>query len=323
MKKLSIIIAAVLSLLWNESNSQNLIAVHHSGAPTFYTGLPSAITNAQDGDTIYIPGGSFGDIAINKRLHLVGVGYNSDSTNATARTILGNMTLQNGSDYGSITGVYLNGNHIYITGIITNYGFSRCYVISTLNYSNNTSIGYFTIKECIFANTVAFYGGSYSINNNIFGGGISAYWSTIKNNIFLAPNSYTWIINNCIVDNNIFKEQTAYLNSCTYNVYHNNVNTGCNGVYNTNQGSGNFISPILPLSSVFVNYAAGDYHLIPGSPFVNAGRDGTDIGTYGGVFPMKAGAVPFNPHFQTFLIGSTTDSTGNLPVNIKVSAQDR
>ena len=169
MKKLSIIIAAVLSLLWNESNSQNLIAVHHNGSPTFYTGLPSAITNAQDGDTIYIPGGSFGDVAINKRLHLVGVGYNSDSTNATARTILGNMTLQNGSDYGSITGVYLNGNHIYITGIITNYGFSRCYVISTLNYSNNTSIGYFTIKECIFANTVAFYGGSYSINNSSFG----------------------------------------------------------------------------------------------------------------------------------------------------------
>lgn len=97
----------------------------------------------------------------------------------------------------------------------------------------------------------------------------------------------------------------------------------------TNQGSGNFITNQIPLSSIFVNYSTSNgiytnnFHLVPGSPFANAGRDGTDIGIYGGTFPWKEGSVPFNPHFQTFIVGPTTNSTGNLPVNIKVAAQDR
>lgn len=46
--------------------AQNLIAVQNGNTPTFYTNLQVAVANAQSGDTIYIPGGGFDGITINK-----------------------------------------------------------------------------------------------------------------------------------------------------------------------------------------------------------------------------------------------------------------
>lgn len=64
-----------------------------------------------------------------------------------------------------------------------------------------------------------------------------------------------------------------------------------------------------------------DFNLQIQSPGINAGTDGTDIGIYGGAFPWKEGSIPINPHIQTKTISSTTDPSGNLPVNIKVMTQ--
>ena len=65
-----------------------------------------------------------------------------------------------------------------------------------------------------------------------------------------------------------------------------------------------------------------DYHLKSNCVGKNAGKDGTDIGIYGGVFPWKEGSVPKNPHIINSTIGGTTNSNSALPINIKVSAQD-
>src|ERR1017187_10532 len=72
------------------ASAQNLIAVQHGGTNTFYTTIDSAITMANSGDNVYIPGGYFnftsGTIIINKPLNIFGVGYNMDSTMATFNT---------------------------------------------------------------------------------------------------------------------------------------------------------------------------------------------------------------------------------------------
>jgi hypothetical protein len=75
-------------------------------------------------------------------------------------------------------------------------------------------------------------------------------------------------------------------------------------------------------SSTSFSYS-DDYHLKSTSVGVNAGRDGTDIGIYGGAFPWKEGSLTFNPHYQRINISPTTDNNGNLNVNIKVEAQER
>jgi len=53
----------------------------------------------------------------------------------------------------------------------------------------------------------------------------------------------------------------------------------------------------------------------------NAGKDGTDVGIFGGTNPYKNGAVPFNPHVKQFSV-STQANNKYLNVNIQVSAQE-
>jgi len=59
------------------------------------------------------------------------------------------------------------------------------------------------------------------------------------------------------------------------------------------------------------------------SPSTYIGTDATECGIYGGIFPYKEGAVPYNPHIQQKSISSVTDINGNINVNIKVVAQDK
>ena len=63
----TIFITMLLAGLANTGNAQNLIAVQNAGTPSFFLKITEAIESAQNGDTIYIPGGSFGDCTINKR----------------------------------------------------------------------------------------------------------------------------------------------------------------------------------------------------------------------------------------------------------------
>jgi hypothetical protein len=64
-----------------------------------------------------------------------------------------------------------------------------------------------------------------------------------------------------------------------------------------------------------------DLHLLPGSPGVNAGNDGNDIGLFGTSAPYKEGNIPYNPHFRSAVIAPATNPNGDLPVNIRVAAQ--
>ncbi|MBK7286059.1 MAG: hypothetical protein IPI95_02555 [Flavobacteriales bacterium] len=64
-----------------------------------------------------------------------------------------------------------------------------------------------------------------------------------------------------------------------------------------------------------------DLRLAPTSPGVGASNDGRDIGIYGGGSPYKEGASPYNPHYRAADIGGATNSSGELPVNIRMAAQ--
>ncbi len=101
----AIFFTAVLCLTGIISNAQNLIAVQNAGTPSFFLKINEAIESAQDGDTIYLPGGSFGDCTINKRLHLVGVGHHPDSTKATLMTYIPTVYFYLGSSGSTLTGI--------------------------------------------------------------------------------------------------------------------------------------------------------------------------------------------------------------------------
>jgi hypothetical protein len=82
------------------------------------------------------------------------------------------------------------------------------------------------------------------------------------------------------------------------------------------------------LASFYVNVPsftfdyADDYHPDPSAITAYPGTDGGQIGVYGGLFPLKVGLVPKNPHIILKIIEHNTNESGNLPVEFDVSAQD-
>jgi len=318
------------------AKAQNLIAVQHAGKSAFYTKLPDAITGALAGDTVYVPGGSFDGITISKKLCLIGAGHNPDSTKVTSRTTISSITFGKGADYGSITGIYVL--QMQRSGPFSNYAISRC-KINSLSFGTfaSDSLNNFSLNENIIGSLLV-YGTNNYFNNNVFMGLIQIIdlgtinYTIVKNNVFLGIGGNFFYRDHCIVENNLFEQNTSTI-STTYgdnNIFFNNLMIG-NGQYGKNQGNGNYQDNVL-LSTVFIHYDPSnvdgdtiykqDFNLPPGSPYKNAGTDGTDLGIYGGAFPWKPGSLPSNPHFQSINIAPTTDASGNLKVQITVAAQD-
>ncbi len=318
------------------SHAQNLITVQNGSKAQFYTSLDSAYVHSADGDTIYVPGGSYSSPGeINKSIHIIGVGHNPDSTSATNFTLInGSIDLRQGASNGSLTGVYLIGS-LSLTDTIYNYSVERSnvYAISFSSaFPHNNSFKDNIIKTLNGHSMVDNQSNNIYLNNIINGFNYHFSGDIFKNNIFLVDygtytSPFTSVIfennifvpaigpdmnfTNCILNNNFFVDDTNLLGNPQGNILNSNIN---------NQ----------PLSSLFIKYSARDgfqytdnYHLKSGSPGKNAGKDGTDIGIYGGVFPWKVGSVPFNPHIISSTIANKTNSDGTLHVSIKVEAQHR
>ncbi|NVN97080.1 hypothetical protein HXX01_02495 [Candidatus Nomurabacteria bacterium] len=344
MKKIGFLFSVVISLTIFESYSQTLIAVQNGGTTSFYQQVDDAILNSQDGDTIYIPGGTWSlSRLINKRLHIVGVGYHPDSTNATFPTkLMGHLFLAAGSSEGSCTGLFLDGAIYDDYDPVELYKIERCYISGGVQVNQQNS--QFTFIENYISGNI--YCGSGSASHfSFFNSVIAAFTlnsrpftnSVFRNNIFLSASSCDW--GNChyviacsfsLFENNIFYntwQYNALLAAVSNSIFKNNLFVDNNPFPNgsLNVGSNNLISQAQ--NCIIVNYTgihySSDYHLQPTCPGKNAGTDGTDIGIYGGVYPWKDGGVPFNPHIQHIVTSPQTDSSGNLNVDIKVAAQDR
>lgn len=339
MKKITYTILGVILLLAIQSKAQTLIAVQNGSSPKFYSILQDAITNAQNKDTIYIPGGAYSftnsKITIDKELHLIGTGHYPDSTIVSITQLNAVIYLITGANNSSFEGFYLNGD--FKAGTTTadedvdNIIISRCNSSSILlsRLSTNWLVRENVIRGCVRGNNVSSSSSAQSnlFSNNIIEGYIASFATNniFRNNIFLFSTVY-WLsgIDGCTFQNNIITNSSNQL--LTSNILDNNLffstftfPSGCignNNIYSQTREA-TFINQIGNAYSY-----AHDYHLKSTSPGKGAGRDGSDVGIYGGVYSWKAGSVPANPHFQRVQIAPKTDNTGNLNVKIKVAAQD-
>lgn len=326
---------------------QSAITLQSGEQAQFFASFASALSSAQQGDVIYLSGGSFniGNVVIDKKLSIIGAGHYPAYSEATGITHLsGNITLLTGADTTLLHGFYLTGD-IRLGSSTTNQqvnfvNISRCNVNNIwLSYNSNASSAGGSQMISLTENVIrTSLGGGFaqyvSVSKNFIGQNIYHFNGNveIRNNIFLmnAP-SYNPVIGNVQAanfQNNIFLSVNAIAGGdCLGVSYYNNLFVNNFSIPAGSYGSGNIVNK--PQADIFVNqtgYAFSydhDYHLKPESGGIGAGNDGFDIGLYGSSIPYKEGAVPFTPHITDQSISPETNPQGQIEVNIQVEAQPR
>ena len=172
---------------------------------------------------------------------------------------------------------------------------------------------------------------SYEVYGTIYANG-----ALIKNNLFISESASAYEafedLTNCTVSNNIFfgiSPQNGNISAA--NVFNNNLSYSTAndslppaGTGSGNTGSNNLqgMNPMftnLPFTSDFLF----SYDLTPqaGSPVINAGTDGTNIGPTGGTVPFDMRGVVL-PLIQSLDANDVVKQGDNLNVNVKARSDN-
>ena len=328
--------------------SQLVVTLHTAGEAgmrdtKFYfrsDGFQQAYADAADGDTIYLPGGTFAPPSqIARQLVIYGAGHYPDATTETGITFInGDLRLGEGADHLHLEGLHVIGSIMTHANnlSVNNINVVRCFFTTGLTFNGDktnpsTNISF---TGCVFNGT-----GSYSfqniqnaaVHNSLLRGRISNSEANLfSNNIFFFTSNNAYIFNgsdNNTIQNNIFLNSSDWywVATSTGNKWYNNImpaegprlGTGDTDL-NNYKGTG--------FSSVFVNQSGGDFSYSDNYNLVNPdtypGTDGSQVGLYGGVFPYREMAVTMAPHIKSSSVSSKTDAGGKIEVEITVEAQN-
>jgi len=284
-------------------SGQNIIVVDNNpGAAADYTTLQDAINNSDDGDFIYlIPSStSYGNASASSEIHLRGLGHLPIGTNGLTATV-GSLSLNTGSSNSSVSGVnFLNningggssnvtisncklkymtvgGDNWVIEGSVIDNIQGNVQAIRVNNHENVT-IHHNFIRHISDQNNTAALGqapeSTLEYNNIYVLDEGRLMWSCtnieFQNSIILSleegdnlnfQGSSGWTFNNCL--------------SYNYNGFAVPLTgTGENNLEDTNPQFENLQDDI-PLFSYNNNYTPA-----AGSPLIEAGSDGDNIGIY-------------------------------------------
>ncbi|GHT64336.1 hypothetical protein AGMMS50239_21850 [Bacteroidia bacterium] len=312
------LIAVIAICFVTESKAQQKFNVQNGTKTAFYNDLETAVQQAAAGDTIYLPGITIQlqeDLVIDKKLALIGVGWDMDSIGGQHLTILdnGGVKFSEGSDGSLITGCQLGSivseNVSDIIILRNNIGTINLNESNNINIweNNNAWISGNNTSGCFIENNKVSGGINYLRNsfiiNNVIGGNISGSLCIFENNFIAGSHGEN---GNNTFNNNAFRGNYTFPAG---------TDIGENNLMNQSDAD-TFVGEN-------INDIPKNLQLKPSSPCKTAGMYGTEIGIYGGTRPYKAGALPFNPHVSKSVISTRTDAEGKLSVEIVVTAQDR
>jgi hypothetical protein len=338
-------IFALFLLLPAVALCQPRIALEHNGLVSMHVSLDSAYANAQNGDAIYFPGGTFniGSKIIAKRLRIYGAGHYPDSSQVGGATVLnGNLSYITGSDTSMLSGVYLTGSLVIGTGtqdIVVKALFISRSSLGDVQLSYHPTVpnpnASVLLSENVLRSVVQCANVPAVLEKNIINGRVYALTNgVLKNNLFLTRehqgSCYCYGVLetaiSCYFEGNVFQANNYILGaSSSGNNFVNNIFAGDPGA--SILGTNNLVN--VPRDSMFVNqpdWVFGynrDYHLKPGLQLQYPAYNFSVIGLYGAAVPYKEGAVPANPHIRLFDVAPVTTPDGKLNIHIKVGAQDR
>ena len=334
MKKHVLFLAAATMAMASYAQTSHTVS-NNPANPAQFTEIQEAINAANDGDTIYVAGSAtnYGNVLVNKRVVLIGAGWIQDGANSRSEISQLDITATTNNEGGSgsvISGFLITADvdgdpdEVISDVIIERCLFNRTEVINiSLRNNENWIFRNNIVYQDQFNATHNFLCGTainLRIENNIFQGETangqnSSLFQVVSSSAIVTNNvfyDYVLEFDNSTVANNIFIQQNFTDRGRTSEnaTFNNNIFFGENnpsGATNT-LNNNIFDNPGFESADTdFYNYPADDITLASASPGKNAGTDGTDIGVFGGNFPMVF--EPANPEITQLLI-----NTVQLPV---------
>lgn len=275
MKKFTLTLLVLGTVLALQAQVR-LIAVKGKTTNTVVKTINEAIKTAKTGDVIYLPGGGFNlTDTINKKVHIIGTGYNSEIPRATlTSTILGNIIITKEAKGTIIEGVMINSKGSFeISASETTL--RRCKIHRQINFK--------TTQNCQIINCITTHiNGSYlHVYNSLLHGEFYADNSEIHNCIV----RYFYEAKNCIAENTIWGIIYASTIDFTHCLHNGSA------IYDNSSGE---------LKKIFKNTVTNDffnvkndYHLLDSLATVHP-----QLGIYKGQYPWKDGGQPITPHIE-------------------------
>jgi hypothetical protein len=315
------------------------------------TALQNAINAAVSGDIIHIVPGtvSNGHVTItDKSLTILGVGLNPQKGLGT-RSLAGDITVNGAASSGTrISGVHflrflpaLDATPVHT---VSNILIENCQFNCVQMLSNGNAIGNLIVRNCVINSHQGFSSGPQAfeifinsgvlITNNIIraqgnnAGVVRGDGLTITNNLFYGGGTFNVFIDldNSIVQNNIFARTSPALNTAnsTGNTFFNNIVFGSTDNSFTNGIAGNSSTGHIVADPLLTNVPSTtadwvythDITLLTGSPAINAGLDGTNLGPTGGTLPFDTEGTLL-PLIESINMPAIVTKGVDLEVNVK------
>lgn len=340
--------AALLALAGTTARATVRIVDNNVNAATPYSVIDSAIKASAPGDTVYVQASptSYGNVNIDRRITLIGAGYDITGTQHNLNSKVGGIYLDSTIVFGPVAprGTKIIGlDASYVSADqadnISSVSVERCRV-SSVSISNP----YWRVVNCIVSsismssNSSSRLGGHYAfISNNIitstvYGFGATMTGVVITNNFFHGSD-FIYTCRNTVISNNIFwfSSGTTPFSGTLNSTFSNNLHFGTSTLTLPpagNSGGGNMANTNpqfvnVPLSSAFSTTDIPTYNFgfQTGSAAINAGSDGTNIGPSGGGYPMSVfTGAPQLPQMQELNILNPVVNL-NQPLNINFKAR--
>lgn len=321
---LSIVVALVATIT---VGAQNIAVVSPSNTTKIYQTLDEAITNAEKGSIIYLPGGGFtvtDNAKIDKKLTIMGVSHRGDTDNVDGATVIsGNLNFVSGSSHSSVIGVFVSGN-VSLTDSIAQFTMRHCNVNSIQVKSSKS--GGMIINQCYLRGLSSFGNCNVRLENNIMhsvreiNAGVINYNIITSNSAWksgYAGNYAMYSVASTTITNNFFLSPASIHTGDNCFKSHNCIGTGSWGDEPV----------VLPektdWTAVFKAHKgvtiASDYHL--NDTWVKSKEpDLTGIGIYGGSGFSDEALAPI-PRIVSKKVAEQTDGSGKLQIEVTVKAQ--
>ena len=326
MKKNVLIAVALFATM--TASAQNIAVVSPNNETKMCQTLDEAITDADDGSIIYLPGGGFrveDDTKITKKLTIMGVSHRGDTDNADGATVIaGSLNFEKGSSGSSVIGAFISGNINVGTGedMVNNLTIRFCNARS-IQVKNSQSSG-MVVNQSYMRENCNFGNCDVRLENNILfsvqniNGGIIDHNIIVAYHSIYANGTYSFFdVNNSSITNNFIIDNWGHRGSNCY------VSNNCAGSQLGDECI--VLDEGTTWDDVFVANKgvkiSSDYHL-QSKWGKGEATDGSDIGIYGGSsFKDGVDAHAPIPRIISKKVDEQTDGSGKLHIQVTIKAQ--